>query len=90
MTKKWGSCSTMGTLSFSLDVLREESGFQDYVIVHELLHLRVPNHGKLFRSLLAAYLPGWRDAAAKLKGDFLSRQNAGARGRSEAERPSLR
>jgi predicted metal-dependent hydrolase len=34
--------------------------FQDYVIVHELLHLRVPNHGKLFKSLLTAYLPGWR------------------------------
>jgi predicted metal-dependent hydrolase len=29
------------------------------VIVHELLHLRVPNHGRLFRSLMAAYLPQW-------------------------------
>ena len=60
MTKKWGSCSTKGTLSFSSDLLREETAFQDYVIVHELLHLRVPNHGKLFRSLLTAYIPNWQ------------------------------
>jgi len=30
----------------------------DFVILHELLHLKIPNHGKLFRSLLRAYLPG--------------------------------
>jgi hypothetical protein len=29
------------------------------VIVHELLHLLVPNHGKLFKSLMTAYLPDW-------------------------------
>jgi predicted metal-dependent hydrolase len=33
------------------------------VIVHELLHLRVHNHGKLFKSLLSAYLPRWEEAA---------------------------
>ena len=37
--------------------------FQDYVIVHELIHLKVPNHGKLFTSLLAAYLPGYKYGA---------------------------
>jgi predicted metal-dependent hydrolase len=31
--------------------------FREYVIVHELLHLKVPNHGKLFKTLLRAYLP---------------------------------
>jgi predicted metal-dependent hydrolase len=59
MTRKWGSCSTKGTLSFSSEVLRQDFAFQDYVIVHELLHLRVPNHGKLFRSLLAIHVPNW-------------------------------
>ena len=57
MKRKWASCSTAGRVSFSLDLLQEPSAFQDYVIVHELIHLKVPNHGKLFTSLLSAHLP---------------------------------
>lgn len=57
MTRKWASCSTEGRVSFSLDLLQEPSSFQDYVIVHELIHLKVPNHGKLFTCLLATHLP---------------------------------
>ncbi|MGC9293628.1 MAG: M48 family metallopeptidase, partial [Acidobacteriaceae bacterium] len=71
MKRKWASCSTEGRVTFSLDLLEEASSFQDYVIVHELIHLKVPNHGKLFRSLLSAHLPGYKHAAkpeAKLRG----------------------
>jgi len=68
MTKKWASCSGRGWVSFSNDILREPKTFQDYVIVHELLHLQVPNHGKLFKSLMNAYLPGWEMVAAKRSG----------------------
>ena len=57
MKRKWASCSTEGRVTFSLDLLEEASSFQDYVIVHELIHLKVPNHGKLFTSLLSAHLP---------------------------------
>lgn len=56
MSRKWGSCSTAGRLSFNADLLKEPAVFRKNVIVHELLHLRVPNHGKLFRALLKAYL----------------------------------
>ena len=56
MVYKWASCSTRGRVTFSRDLIRQSRGFQDYVIVHELLHLRVHNHGKLFRSLLKAHL----------------------------------
>ena len=59
MTTKWASCSLTGRVCFSSDLLLEDSAFQEAVIVHELLHLRVPNHGKLFRSLMTAYVPGW-------------------------------
>ena len=59
MTKKWASCSSKGRACFSADLLLESGAFQKYVIVHELLHLQVPNHGKLFKSLMSAYLPGW-------------------------------
>lgn len=38
-----------------------ESDFQDYVIVHELLHLRLPTHGKLFKALMTTYVPKWRE-----------------------------
>ncbi|MGH7857178.1 MAG: M48 metallopeptidase family protein [Candidatus Binatia bacterium] len=64
MTRKWASCSARGRICLSRDLLREEAAFRDVVIVHELLHLIVPNHGKLFRSLLRSYLPNWEDAAA--------------------------
>jgi predicted metal-dependent hydrolase len=60
MTRKWGSCSTSGTLSLSTDLTREEYSFQDFVVAHELLHLRVPNHGKLFKALMTIHVPGWR------------------------------
>lgn len=58
MRRKWASCSTSGWVSFSTRLLRQPRDFQDYVIVHELLHLKVPNHGKLFKSLLKLHLRG--------------------------------
>lgn len=60
MKRKWASCSTDGWVTFSLDLLEEAGAFQDYVIVHELIHLKVPNHGKLFTSLLDVHLPGYK------------------------------
>ncbi|MEW6326419.1 MAG: M48 family metallopeptidase [Thermodesulfobacteriota bacterium] len=68
MTKKWASCSAKGRVCFSADLLHEPRTFQEYVIVHELLHLQVPNHGKLFKSLLNAYLPGWETILAERNG----------------------
>lgn len=59
MRRKWASCSTRGTVSFSTEVLSQPPAFREYVIVHELLHLKVPNHGKLFKSLLRAYIPNY-------------------------------
>lgn len=60
MSRKWGSCSAKGTITLSWDLTREEQRFQDFVVVHELLHLRVPNHGRLFKALLSAHVPSWR------------------------------
>ena len=56
MKRKWGSCSTTGRVTFDLDLLKAPAAFRRKVIVHQLLHLKVPNHGKVFRSLLRAYL----------------------------------
>jgi predicted metal-dependent hydrolase len=56
MRRKWASCSSKGRLTFNTDLLREPATFRREVIVHELLHLKLPNHGKVFKSLLRAYL----------------------------------
>ena len=56
MSRKWGSCSTAGRLTFNEDLLSESAEVRKQVIVHELLHLKVPNHGKVLRALLRAYL----------------------------------
>jgi hypothetical protein len=60
MTRKWGSCSTTGTITLAADLYEQEPGFQDFVIAHELLHLRVPTHGRLFKALMTAHVPNWR------------------------------
>lgn len=59
MSRKWGSCSTSGIVTLAADLPDQDPGFQDFVIAHELLHLRVPNHGRLFKALMSAHLPGW-------------------------------
>lgn len=61
MNRKWGSCSTAGTVTLAIDLDDESGSFQDFVIAHELLHLKVRNHGKLFKALLTAHVPGWRE-----------------------------
>lgn len=60
MSRKWASCSSRGLCTFADDLLGQSRTFRDYVIVHELLHLKVRNHGRVFRSLLSAHVPGWR------------------------------
>ena len=61
MTRKWGSCSTAGTVSLAIDLSDEQERFQDFVIVHELLHLKVQNHGRLFKALMSLHVPNWRE-----------------------------
>ena len=67
MRNKWASCSPGKWVSFSEDLLSEKADFQKYVIVHELLHLRIPNHGKLFKTLMSVYVPDWEKIAVRSK-----------------------
>ncbi len=60
MNRKWGSCSTLGVITLAIDLADQEQGFRDFVIAHELLHLRVPNHGRLFKALLTVHVPDWK------------------------------
>ncbi len=56
MKRKWASCSTRGRLTFNRELLHQPARKRAEVIVHELLHLKVPNHSKLFKALYKAYL----------------------------------
>lgn len=63
MRRKWGSCSSSGTVTLAMDLASTGERFQDYVIVHELLHLRYPTHGRLFKAVMTMHVPGWRKVA---------------------------
>ena len=56
MQRKWGSCSTRGRVTLNSELLSATAALRREVVVEELLHLKVPNHGKLFKSLKRAYL----------------------------------
>jgi predicted metal-dependent hydrolase len=56
MKSKWASCSSNGRLTFNSEILSQSAAFRSEAIVHELLHLKVSNHGKLFKNLMRAYL----------------------------------
>ncbi len=66
MRSKWASCSSNGVLSFNAELLALEPKVWDYVIVHELLHFDVPNHGKLWKSLMRAHLGDYETLEARL------------------------
>ncbi len=68
MRNKWASCSTNGHLNFNEELVSADADVQDYVIVHELLHFYVPNHGRLWKSLMRAHLETYETAEAKLRG----------------------
>ena len=67
MSTKWASCSTEGNLTFNSELLLLEEEICDYVIVHELLHLSAPNHGRLWKSLMRAYLGDYEAVDRRLK-----------------------
>jgi predicted metal-dependent hydrolase len=64
---RWGGMSPKGVLSLNLDLIRAPLECLDYVIIHELCHIRVPNHGPRFWNLLETVLPDWRKRKDKLE-----------------------
>lgn len=56
MSRKWASCSSKGRLTFSFELLEQSFEDRAKAIVHELLHLRYPNHGEMFKSMLSHHL----------------------------------
>ena len=56
MKRKWASCSSKGRLTFERGLLKKSKKMRGEVIIHELLHLKYKNHGKMFKTMLNIYL----------------------------------
>jgi len=67
MRRKWASISTTGRLTLNTELLDLPKELGEFVIVHELVHLLVPNHSKLFKCFMSAYLPDWEELEIKLQ-----------------------
>ena len=64
---RWGSCSRRGHLSFSWRLAAAPPAVLEYVVVHELCHLKEPSHAKPFWRLLDPARPGWQEQARWLR-----------------------
>ena len=66
LKSKWASVSTAGRLTLDTDLLSLPTELAELVVVHELVHLLAPNHGKVFKSFMDAYLPDWQERERRL------------------------
>lgn len=68
MRKQWGSCSPNGVVLLNPHLVKAPRDCVDYVITHELCHLREHNHSPRYYRLLREAMPGWEPVKAKLDG----------------------
>lgn len=64
---RWGSCSTSGRLSFNYRLMRFRNEIIDYVIIHELCHLKEMNHSKKFWKIVEMICPDFKKLKTQLK-----------------------
>lgn len=70
MTSRWGVCNTKtNTITLNLELMHYELDCLDYVIVHELSHLIVPNHSKDFWNIVSKYYPNYKEIRKKLRNE---------------------
>jgi predicted metal-dependent hydrolase len=66
MKSRWGSCSTKGSINLNLRLIQTPKACIDYVILHELAHLKEHNHSRAYYNLLDQLLPDWKDRRQEL------------------------
>ncbi len=64
---RWGSCSAGGTISLNWRLVQTPETVRDYILYHELMHLREMNHSARFWARVEAVCPDWREAERWLK-----------------------
>lgn len=67
MKRRWGSCSSKGIITLSTELIKLSDIYIEYVILHELCHLRHHNHGPKFYELLSEVFPNWKPVRKELK-----------------------
>ena len=71
MKTKWGSCSPeKRKILFNLELARVPLNCIEYVVVHELVHLKERHHDRHFKNLMTQYLPDWQNSKKQLN-DFV-------------------
>lgn len=68
---RWGSCSTKGNLNFNYKILFLSEKVRDYIIVHEMCHLKQFNHSKKFWNLVETGLPDYVEIKKELRKNYL-------------------
>jgi hypothetical protein len=71
LSNKWASCSSSRTIVLNSKLAAMPEEFAEYVVCHELLHLKVARHNKLFKGLLSAYMPDWQERLTRTIQDIL-------------------
>ncbi|HEY5079316.1 MAG TPA: SprT family zinc-dependent metalloprotease [Opitutaceae bacterium] len=64
---RWGSCTAAGVISLNWRLILTPESVRDYIILHELMHLREMNHSDRFWACVEEVFPGWREAEAWIK-----------------------
>jgi predicted metal-dependent hydrolase len=67
LKRRWGSCSSKGKITISSELVKLDEIYLEYVILHELCHLRHHNHGKEFYKLLTEVFPEWKQKRSELR-----------------------
>ena len=66
-SSNWGSCSELGNINLNLNLMRLPEHLRDYVMLHELCHLKYLNHGPEFHALLESVCPDHKSLQKELK-----------------------
>ncbi len=64
--RQWGSCSGKNIVSFNTAIMKLPQDVAEYIIVHELAHIKYKNHQKDFWNLVKYYLPNYKECIVKL------------------------
>jgi predicted metal-dependent hydrolase len=66
--KRWGSCSPTNRISFNYHLMKISTSLIEYVVIHELCHIKHKNHSKEFWSEVKKFLPDYKDKEKQIKG----------------------